>query len=281
VIKEILRKYNLRLNRDLGQHFLSDQNILRKIADTANLTKDDLVLEVGTGVGTLTKFLAEKAGFVESIELDRRLIPAAQEYLQGIGNYEISNEDIMKCKLPELLERYKDFKHKKVVANVPYYITTPLISLLIESKAKFETIVVTIQKEVAERIVSAPGRKSYGSFSIYVNYFTKPELIFHIPSTAFTPAPKVGSAVLKLTVLDKPSVKVKDEKLFFKIVHASFIQRRKMLHNSIINANIPGINKEMLDKAFEKAGIDRNLRGEALSINEFAKLSDNINIKAF
>ncbi len=265
MIREILRKSDIRPNKSFGQHFLSDKNILNKIADAAVITKDDIVLEVGTGIGTLTRPLASKAGFVVTVEVDKKLISPAKESLKGFKNIDIINDDIMKCNIPKIMDEHPGFKHRKVVANVPYYITTPLISLLIGSKAKFETIVITIQKEVAERIISKPGNKRYGSLTVFVNYYTRPEIVFDIPASAFVPPPEVDSAVIRLTVLDKPSVKVKDEKLFFRIVRAAFNQRRKMLKNALEAAKIDW-----------PAGtdIDGKRRGETLSIEEFAKLAN-------
>jgi len=267
VIREILRRSDIRLNKSYGQHFLSDKNILNKIADAASLMKDDIVLEIGTGIGTLTKPLASKAGFVVTVEVDQKLIPPAKDSLKEFNNIDIINEDIMKCNIPEIMDKHSGFKHRKVVANVPYYITTPLISLLIASAAKFETIVMTIQKEVAQRIVSKPGNKRYGSLTVYVNYYTRPEIVFNIPASAFTPPPEVDSAVIKLEVLDKPSVKVKDEKLFFRVVRAAFSQRRKMLKNALQAAKIEWP---------ADTDIDGKRRGETLSIEEFAKLADQI-----
>ncbi|MFH1710342.1 MAG: 16S rRNA (adenine(1518)-N(6)/adenine(1519)-N(6))-dimethyltransferase RsmA [bacterium] len=265
MIQDLLRKHDIRLNKSLGQHFLSDTAQLKKIADAASLCKDDIVLEVGTGIGTLTEYLAQKAGFVVSVELDRKLIPAAEKYLKDFKNIEIINEDIMKCDIPKILNKYSNFKHRKVVANVPYNITTPLITLLIGSKAKFSSIVLTIQEEVARRITSKPGIKQYGSFTVYVNYYARPEIKAIIPNSAFVPPPKVSSAVLRLDILDEPPVKVKDEKMFFRIVRAAFNQRRKMLKNALEAAHI---------KWPDGSGIDGKRRGETLSMEEFAKLAD-------
>lgn len=271
---DILRKYNIRLNKDLGQHFLTDNSSLKKIVDAADITKDDLVLEIGTGIGTLTKPLAEKAGFVITVEMDKRLIHPAEEYLKDFRNIHLINEDIMKVNIPREIAKHKGFRHLKVVANLPYYITSPILSLLLEGKAKFEVIVVTIQKEVAERIVSEPGIKEYGSFSIFVNFYAKPRIVSFVPRTAFIPSPEVGSAVLRLDVLKKPPVEVKDEKLFFRVMHAAFRQRRKMLRNAMVNANLEGVGKDEIDKALAKSGIDGKRRGETLSIGEFAALAN-------
>jgi len=275
VIKDILNRFNIRLNKDLGQHFLADTNLLNKIADTASLTKHDLVLEIGTGLGTLTKALAAKAGFVITVEIDKKMIEPAKEYLKGIHNIEILNQDILKLHIEKALSKHKQFEHLKVVANVPYYISTPIITNLLEGKIRFELIIMTIQKEFAERIVSDPGRKQYSSFSIFVNFYTKPKKMFDIPASAFIPMPAVGSSVIRLEVLDKPSVDVKDRKLFFRIVRGAFAQRRKMLKNTIENANIPGVTRERIAKALELTGIDGMRRGETLSIDEFARLANS------
>ena len=266
----------IRHKKSLGQHFLFDDNILKKIADSAQLTKDDLVLEAGTGVGTLTKHLAEKAGRVVTVELDRSLIPQAQTNLKAFKNIEIVNDDIMKMNIPAAMDRYPDFSHRKVVANIPYYITTPLISMLLQSKADFEEITLLIQKEVAERIVSRPGVKAYGSFTIFVNYYAEPRIMFKVPAAAFRPRPEVDSVVLRLRKLSKPPVEVKDEKMFFRLVRAAFVQRRKMLRNAIMNANIEGITAEKLDEALVSSGINGKRRGETLSISEFACLSGRV-----
>ena len=264
MIKETLVKHNIRLKKRLGQNFLSDINQLNKIADAADLSREDLVLEIGTGLGTLTKIIAARAGQVITVEYDRSLIPAAKDALKGFDNIELVNDDIMEMNIPKVIDKFSVFKHRKVVANVPYYITTPLISLLLGSKADFETIVLLIQKEVAERIIAKPGTKAYGSFTIFVNYYAEPKITHRIPASSFIPRPKVDSAVLKLIKRKAPTVKVKDEKLFFKIVHAAFQQRRKMLKNAIENAGL---------KWPDNTAIDGKRRGETLSIQEFAELS--------
>lgn len=272
-IRDILRKHNLRLKHGLGQHFLHDDGLLDKIVRSADITKDDLVIEVGTGVGTLTKHIAKYAGHVISFEVDDKLIPAANEYLRGIKNFEIINADALRVDMKGYISKHPKYKSVKVVANLPYYITSPLIAKFLEGEKLFKTIVVTIQKEVAERICASPGNKTYGSFTIFVNYYAKPNITMMIPPGAFMPPPEVNSAVLRLDVRKEPPVKVKDEVLFFKLVHAGFVQRRKMLHNAIINANIKGINKGKLDKALVELNIDGKRRGETLSISEFADLS--------
>lgn len=265
----------IRHKKSLGQHFLHDNNILKKIADSAELSKDDLVLEVGTGVGTLTKHLAEKAGQVVTVELDASLIPKAKDNLKAYNNIELINDDILKMNIPAAISKYPGFKHRKVVANIPYYITTPLIILLLESKAEFEQITLLIQKEVAERIVSKPGVKAYGSFTIFVNYYAEPKIMFHVPASCFTPRPEVDSVVLRLRKLAKPPVEVKDEKLFFRLVRAAFVQRRKMLKNAILHANIEGIDAKKLDEALISSSIDGKRRGETLSLPEFAILASH------
>jgi 16S rRNA (adenine1518-N6/adenine1519-N6)-dimethyltransferase len=265
VIQEFLRKYDIRLNKDLGQHFITDKNILNRIASAGDISRDDLVLEIGSGIGTLTKALAQDAGFVIAVEMDKKLIPAASEYLKGAGNVELVNQDIMKVNISKEVRKHPGFKHLKVVANLPYYITSPVISMLLEGKTKFDVMIFTIQKEVARRIVSPPGNKEYGSFTVFVNYYAKPKIMFDIPASSFTPMPKVDSSVIRMDVLNKPPVKVKDEKLFFRVVRAAFNQRRKMLKNALNAAHI---------KWPEKTDIDGKRRGETLSIEEFAKLSD-------
>jgi 16S rRNA (adenine1518-N6/adenine1519-N6)-dimethyltransferase len=273
-IKELLAKYRIRLNRDLGQHFLIDNNILDRIVSAGNVTKDDLVIEIGTGIGSLTRHIAKRAGHVITIEMDDKLIQPAKEYLEGLTNVEIINNDAMKVDFEEIFNKYPQYKHKKIIANVPYYITSPIIAKIIEADIKPDLIIFTIQKEVARRISSPPGNKVYGSFTIFVNFYTKPKIVFEIGKRAFLPSPEVDSSVIRLDVLSKPPVDVKDQKLFFKIVHAAFIQRRKMLRNALINANISGTTADSIDNALKDSGIDGKRRGETLSIQEFAELAN-------
>lgn len=265
MIRELLQKHDIWLKRDLGQHFITDRNILNKIVSAGDISRDDLVLEIGAGSGTLTRAITEKAGFVIAIEIDIKLIPALTEHLEGLDNVELVCQDIMKLNVAKVIAKHPGFKHIKVVANLPYYITSPVISMLLEGDTKFDVMVFTIQKEVAKRIVSSPGTKEYGSFTVFVNFYSKPRLMFNIPASSFTPRPKVDSSVIRLDVLAKPFVQVKDEKLFFRIMRASFNQRRKMLKNALEAADI---------KWPESSVIDGKRRGETLSIEEFAKLAD-------
>jgi len=273
-IRQLLAEYRIRLKKDFGQHFLVDKNILDRIVSSGDVTKDDLVIEIGTGIGSLTRQLAEKAGFVATIEMDEKLIPPAKQYLKDLPNIEIICKDAMKVDLSKLIERYGRFEHVKVIANVPYYITSPLIAKVLESKNKPELIIFTVQKEVAARISSPPGKKSYGSFTIFVNFHAKPKIMFNIERASFLPKPEVDSSVIRLDVLKKPPVELKDQKLFFRLVHAAFVQRRKMLKNALVNANIPGTSEVSIENALKASAIDGKRRGETLSIEEFAKLSN-------
>jgi len=274
--KNLLDSFNIRLNKSLGQHFLVDQAALSRIVEAAELSRNDLVLEIGTGIGALTRELCSKAGFVISSEYDKKLIHAAEEYLKGQGNYEIVAGDFLKLDLGPMLARFKDYKSRKVVANLPYYITSPIIEKLIDNRSCFKCMILTIQREVAHRIVSKPGTKEYGSFTVFVNYYCKPKIVSYIPKSSFLPQPDVGSAVIRLDVHEKPAVKVKSEKLFFDVMHAAFMQRRKMLKNAIENAKIEGLDRAKIEEALASSGIDLRRRGETLSIEEFAKLADHL-----
>lgn len=273
--RQLLASFDIRLKKGLGQHFLTDDASLSRIVEAAGLDKDDLVLEIGTGIGTLTKELCKRSGLVISNEYDKKLLPAANEYLKENKNLEIVMGDFLKLDLDDLFSKYRKYKNKKVVANLPYYITSPIIAKLLENKSYFSSMVLTIQREVAHRIVSGPGTKEYGSFTIFVNYHCKPTIVSYIPKTSFLPQPEVGSAILRLEVLKKPPVEVKNEKLFFDIVHAAFMQRRKILKNAIENAHIKELDNLDISNALDAAGIDARRRGETLSIEEFAKLANS------
>lgn len=256
----------------LGQNFIFDRNILSKIADCAEITGDDYVIEIGAGLGTLTKELAERAKKVVAFEIDGEAIEKLKENLKEYQNVVILNDDIMKVNLEEIVDKYFDGDVCKVVANLPYYITSPIIMLLLKSHLIRE-ITILIQKEVAERICAGPGSKEYGVLTIAVNYYSKPEMLLQLPPDVFFPKPKVSSTLIKLHVYDKPSIEVKDEKLFFRIVKASFGQRRKVITNSLKSV---GIEKSIILNALLKCGIDEKQRGETLSIQKFAELSNII-----
>lgn len=256
----------------LGQNFIFDRNILSKIADCAEITGDDYVIEIGAGLGTLTKELAERAKKVVAFEIDGEAIEKLKENLKEYQNVVILNDDIMKVNLEEIVDKYFDGEVCKVVANLPYYITSPIIMLLLKSHLIRE-ITILIQKEVAERICAGPGSKEYGVLTIAVNYYSKPEMLLQLPPDVFFPKPKVSSTLIKLHVYDKPSIEVKDEKLFFRIVKASFGQRRKVITNSLKSV---GIEKSIILNALLKCGIDEKQRGETLSIQKFAELSNII-----
>ncbi|SHI03335.1 16S rRNA (adenine(1518)-N(6)/adenine(1519)-N(6))-dimethyltransferase RsmA [Clostridium grantii] len=268
--KELVNKYGFKFTKSLGQNFLTDQSVLDDIVNSAKLTKDDVVIEIGPGVGTLTKELLEKAKKVYSIELDSSLVPILQEELKEYDNFTLINKDALKVDFNELI---KDEK-VKFVANLPYYVTTPIIAKILTEGYNFDSLTIMIQKEVAERIGAEPGTKEYGSLSILVQYYCDVEIVRYVSSNAFIPQPKVDSIVIKLLKLDKPRTEMKDYTLFMKIVRQSFNMRRKTLRNGIKSMKI--LSGEMIDKAFENAGIDGGRRGETLSIEEFAQLSDAI-----
>jgi 16S rRNA (adenine1518-N6/adenine1519-N6)-dimethyltransferase len=268
--KELVNKYGFKFTKSLGQNFLTDQSVLNDIVDSANLTKNDVVIEIGPGVGTLTKELLEKSKQVYSIELDSSLVPILQEELKDYDNFTLINRDALKVDFNEIIKEEK----VKFVANLPYYVTTPIIAKILTEGYNFDSLTIMIQKEVAERIGAEPGTKEYGSLSILVQYYCDVEIVRYVSSNAFIPQPKVDSIVIKLSKLDKPRAEMKDYTLFMKIVRQSFNMRRKTLRNGIKSMKI--LSGEMIDKAFENAGIDGGRRGETLSIEEFAKLSDAI-----
>jgi 16S rRNA (adenine1518-N6/adenine1519-N6)-dimethyltransferase len=274
--KSLLLKHGFHLKKSLGQNLLIDPASLERIIEAAKITKEDTVLEIGTGTGILTKELAKKAGNVLSYEIDKRIFEAAKEYLAGIGNIELKNEDFLKAALthfsPLPVKGEGLGVRVKVVANVPYYITTPIIEKIFGHKDLFSTVLFTVQREFAERMIAGPGTKDYGSFSVFVNYHTEPKILFHIPKSAFLPQPDVGSAVISLDTRQTPKVAVKDEEVFFKIVRTAFNQRRKTLKKALSAKFDP----EIIDKALSKSGIDGKRRGETLSIEEFATLANEV-----
>lgn len=273
---EILQKYDFSFQKKFGQNFLIDTHVLDKIISAAHITKEDMVLEIGPGIGTMTQYLAEVVGKVIAVEIDRNLIPILEDTLSEYNNVRVINEDVLKLDLRKLADEENGGKAIKVVANLPYYITTPIIMGLFENHVPVESITVMVQKEVADRMQTGPGNKDYGALSLAVQYYAEPYIVANVPPNCFMPRPKVGSAVIRLTRHEKPPVEVKDEKLMFDIIRASFNQRRKTLANGLNNSDKITCSKEIITKAIEKLGKGASVRGEALSLQEFAKLSNDI-----
>lgn len=273
---EVLQKYNFVFQKKFGQNFLIDTHVLDKIIAAAEITKDDFVLEIGPGIGTMTQYLAESARKVIAVEIDKNLIPILGETLAEYDNVTVINEDILKLDINRLVEEENAGKPIKVVANLPYYITTPIIMGLFESHVPLQSITVMVQKEVADRMQVGPGSKDYGALSLAVQYYAKPYIAANVPPNCFIPRPGVGSAVIRLTRYEEPPVTVKDESLMFKLIRASFNQRRKTLQNGIANSPELPYSKAQVEKALEKMGLAANVRGESLTLAEFAKLSDII-----
>ena len=271
---EILQKYQFSFQKKFGQNFLIDTHVLDKIIRAAEITKEDMVLEIGPGIGTMTQYLAEAAGKVIAVEIDRNLIPILSETLSMYDNVRIINEDVLKLDIRKLAEEENQGRPIKVVANLPYYITTPIIMGLFEGQVPVESITVMVQKEVADRMQTGPGSKDYGALSLAVQYYAKPYIVANVPPNCFMPRPKVGSAVIRLTRHDTPPVQVKDEGLMFEIIRASFNQRRKTLANGLNNSSRLSYPKEVIAEAVEKLGKGPSIRGEALTLEEFARLSD-------
>ncbi len=276
---EVLQKYHFNFQKKFGQNFLIDTHVLEKIISAANITKEDMVLEIGPGIGTMTQYLAEAAGKVIAVEIDRNLIPILGETLGSYENVTVINEDVMKLDIAELAERENGGRPIKVVANLPYYITTPIIMGLFEKHVPLESITVMVQKEVAERMQTGPGNKDYGALSLAVQYYAEPYIVANVPPNCFMPRPKVGSAVIRLTCHEKPPVEVRDEKLMFDIIRASFNQRRKTLVNGLNNSPVLDFSKEEILQAVESLGKGAGVRGEALSLEEFAALSNALSEK--
>ena len=270
----VINKHEFAFQKKFGQNFLIDEGIVNKIVREAGVTKDDFVLEIGPGIGTMTQLLCEQAGGVAAVEIDTNLIPILKETLAEYDNVTIINEDILKVDIKKLAEEKNGGKPIKVVANLPYYITTPIIMGLFESNVPIDSITVMVQKEVADRMQVGPGTKDYGALSLAVQYYSKPQVVINVPPECFIPRPNVGSAVIRLTRYKEPPVKVKDEKLMFRLIRESFNQRRKTLANGLNNSPEINFSKEEITAAIESLHKGPSIRGEALTLSEFAALSD-------
>lgn len=274
--KFILKKYNISANKKLGQNFLIDDDIIQNIIDAAELKETDLVIEIGPGLGTLTSKLLEKAGKVIAIELDEKMLKVLNDRFSLYNNFILINNDVLKVDLNKIIEEnLEQLKSVKIVANLPYYITTPIIMKLLESKLKIETITVMVQKEVADRITATPGDKLSGAITYSVDYYAKAEEVVFVSKSCFMPSPEVDSAVIKLEIRKEPKVNVLNEEMFFKVIKASFMQRRKTLINGLMNSGIIK-DREKLNTILKEANIDSNIRGEKLTIEQFANLSNLI-----
>ena len=269
---EILQKYDFHIQKKYGQNFLIDQSVLHRIVEAAGIEGDDCVLEIGPGLGTMTRCLAERAGRVAAVEIDRNLIPVLKETLAGYDNITLINDDILKVDLNGIVAELNGGRPVKVVANLPYYITTPIIMKLLESHVPLQSITVMVQKEVADRMQAGPGTKDYGALSLAVQYYAKPEIVANVPPNCFIPRPSVGSAVIRLTRYEKPPVQVRDETGLFTLIRAAFNQRRKTLTNALYNAQGLHIPKERTAQALERLGLPSSVRGEALTLEQFAAL---------
>lgn len=273
--KFIMKKYNITANKNYGQNFLIDENIVNDIITGAQVNKDDLIIEIGPGLGTLTSLLLEKAGKVICVELDKKMINVLKERFILYNNFELLNNDILKVDLNRLISESKtNLKNVKVVANLPYYITTPIIMKLLEDKLDLTSITVMVQKEVAERLAGINGGKEIGSITYSINYYTNPEIIINVPRNSFIPAPNVDSAVIEFDILKEPKIKVSNEELFFKVIKFSFLQKRKTLINSLSNSGL--VSKESLEKILNDLNIDLKIRAEQLTLEQFGKISDYI-----
>ena len=272
---EVLQKYNFAFQKRFGQNFLIDTHVLEKIIEASKITKDDFVLEIGPGIGTMTQYLAEAAREVVAVEIDKTLIPILEnDTLKDWDNVTVINEDILKVDIAALAQEKNGGKPIKVVANLPYYITTPIIMGLFENHVPISSITIMVQKEVADRMQVGPGTKDYGALSLAVQYYASPYIVANVPPNCFMPRPKVGSAVIRLTTYDKPPVEVDDEKLMFRIIRASFNQRRKTLQNGLNNSSELNFTKDQIAAAIAEAGFSPSVRGEALTLEQFAKLTD-------
>lgn len=276
---EVLQKYHFNFQKKFGQNFLIDTHVLDKIIDAAEITKEDFVLEIGPGIGTMTQYLCEHAREVVAVEIDTNLIPILSDTLKEYDNVTVINQDILKLDINKLAEEKNGGQPIKVVANLPYYITTPIIMGLFESHVPIDSITIMVQKEVAERMQEGPGSKEYGALSLAVQYYAMPKIVANVPPNCFMPRPNVASAVIRLTRHSKPPVLVQDEKLMFKLIRASFNQRRKTLANGLNNSGVTGLTKEIIQESIAELNVPVNIRGEALSLEQFAALSDIIGSK--
>ena len=273
---ETIKKYEFAFQKKFGQNFLIDSHVINKIISAADITKDDCVLEIGPGIGTMTQYLAESAGQVVAVEIDKNLLPILDETLAEYDNVTVINDDILKVDINKIVEERNGGRPIKVVANLPYYITTPIIMGLFEKHVPLLSVTVMVQKEVADRMQVGPGTKDYGALSLAVQYYAAPEIVAIVPPNCFMPRPKVGSAVIRLTRHKEPPVQVADEKLMFRIIRASFNQRRKTLANGLKNSGELTLSKEVIEESITELGVPVTIRGEALSLAQFAELSNII-----
>ena len=271
---EVIKKYEFCFQKKFGQNFLIDGHVLDKIIAGAGVTKDDMVLEIGPGIGTMTQYLAEAAGKVVAVEIDRNLLPILQETLSDYDNVKVIHADVLSLDLEKLVQEENGGRPIKVVANLPYYITTPIIMALFEQHVPLANVTVMVQKEVAARMKSGPGSKDYGALSLAVQYYAEPYIVANVPCNCFMPRPNVDSAVIRLTRYEEPPVQVKDEKMLFKIIRASFNQRRKTLQNGLNNSSELNFTKDQIAAAIAAAGFSPSVRGEALTLEQFARLTD-------
>ncbi len=273
---EIIEKYHFSFQKKFGQNFLVDSSILDRIIESAQITKEDCVLEIGPGIGTMTQRLAEEAGAVVAVEIDRNLLPVLEDTLSAYENVTVINADILKLDLNRIVEEHNGGRPVKVVANLPYYITTPIIMALFEKKVPLHSVTIMVQKEVADRMRVGPGTKDYGALSLAVQYYAKPEIVTKVPAGCFMPKPNVDSAVIRLTRYEKPPVEVEDETWLFAVIRASFNQRRKTLANGLANAGYPGIGRRQVEEALDAMGLAVTVRGETLTLEQFAELSNRL-----
>lgn len=275
----VINKYDFHFAKKYGQNFLVDKSMLEKIIDSAEITDEDCVLEIGPGIGTMTQYLAERARHVVVVEIDTNLIPILKDTLSEYENVTIINEDILKVDLHKLVDEYNNGKPVKVVANLPYYITTPIVMGLLEKKVPLESITIMVQKEVADRMQVGPGTKDYGALSLAVQYYSHPEIVAVVPPECFMPRPNVSSSVIRLSIYDNPPVKAEDPAHMFKIIRASFNQRRKTLANGLTNEKSLDLTREDVTAALSKMGLSETIRGEVLTLEQFAELSDILLVK--